>query len=426
MSEPSARPIVFEGLSRMLDAIGIVLLAWLGWRMFFSFDARLQTEALVVALIGIIASATDRKASRNIPIAMLAYVGVALLSSAVHRWDTVSASAQPAWLSLFTPAFHLVVMAAFVYGAAYLLRTPLRLSWFVVLLMIGAFVLSAQIVFDRAIAGFVYERGGPSFASVPHWGGIHGTSLVLTIALPLASVGVVSRGSVWRALASTILAGGLIAIAYVNGSRGGLVTMGVLAAIIVLFAVLEAKGRGRRARMVATSFAGVAVVILLVVWLLRGNVASGSDLSGRTLIWQAATRLIGDYPWLGVGPGNYAQAMVDSGYTAGFPEYLVGVNNAHNLLLHVTVEVGVMATFCLLLFLAWALRGSWRAWSAGYVPMVSIGIFLALQGLIVRSLSDVLIDAFTAAERTRLFAWMILGAALALDRLPGSLAEKPS
>jgi hypothetical protein len=51
---------------------------------------------------------------------------------------------------------------------------------------------------------------------------------------------------------------------------------------------------------------------------------------------------------------------------------------------------------------------------------------LALQGLIVRSLSDVLIDAFTAAERTRLFAWMILGAALALDRLPGSLAEKPS
>jgi O-antigen ligase len=420
----TARPIVFESLSRILDAIGLVLLIWLGWRMFFNFDARLQDEAQFVALIGIIAGATDGKASRNVPIAMLAYVGIAMLSSAVHRWGVVSASPEPAWLSLFEPAYHLVVMAAFVYGTAYLLRTPLRLSWFVVLLMIGGFVLSAQMAFDRAITGYASNRDGTSFASVPQWGGIHGTSLVLTIVLPLMSMGMVTRRSVWRVLASTILAAGLFAVAYVNGSRGGLVAMTVLAGSIALFAVLEATGQGRQARSVAASFAVVTVVTLLAVWLLRSNFANGSDLSGRTAIWEGAVRLAADHPWLGVGPGNYGQAIAASGFAADFPAE--GLHNAHNLLLHTSLETGVVGALFLLLYLAWSVRACWRAWSAGCVPLVSIAILLTLGAIVVRLLSDVLIEAFLAAERTRLIVWMTLAAALALDRLPRSSARKPS
>ena len=393
--------------------------------MFFDFDSNLQGDALVVALIGIIAGAADGKAARSVPVAMLAYVGIALLSAAVHRWGLVSASADLGWLSLFRPAYHLVVMAAFVYGAAHLLRTPMRLSWFVILLMFATFVLSAQIAFDRASTGFVYVRSGSSLASVPQWSGIHGTGLALTLGLALASAGLATRGSWWRSMASAILAGGLFAVAYVNGSRGGLVAMGVVTGTIALFAVLEATGRRRPTALVFSSVATLAGVLVLVVWFLRGYVASGADLSGRTLLWQAAVRVIGDHPWLGVGPGNYGQAIAASGYAAGFPSNLVGVNNAHNLLLHAGVEIGVLGALCLLLFLAWALRACWRAWSAGYVPLVSLGLLLALEGFMVHSLSENFFDARAAVERTRLIVWMTLAASLALDRLPRSRIQNP-
>ena len=128
----------------------------------------------------------DRASLKNAPPAMLAWVGLTLLSAAVHRWATISSAAEPAWLSLFTPASHLVVMAVFVYGTAHLLRTPSRLSWLVILMVMAVAVLSVQIAFDRAASGFVYVRGGPSLPSVPQWGGIHGTSLLLTLCLPLA------------------------------------------------------------------------------------------------------------------------------------------------------------------------------------------------------------------------------------------------
>ena len=419
-----AFPVVAEGLSRIFDAAGLLLLTWLGWRMFFDFDSNLQGDALVVAVIGIIAGAADGRAARNVPVAMLAYVGIALLSAGVHRWGIVSASEDLGWLSLFRPASHLVVMAAFVYGAAYLLRTPLRLSWFVILMMFATFVLSAQIAFDRASTGFVYVRSGPSLASVPQWSGIHGTSLALTLGLALASAGLALRRSVWLAMASAILAVGLFAVAYVNGSRGGLVAMGVVAGSIALFAVLEATGRRRPTALVVSSVATLAGVLVLVVWFLRGYFNNGADLSGRTLIWQAAARLIAEHPWLGVGPGNYGQALVASGYAADFPYYL-SLNNAHNLLLQASVEAGVIGGLCLLLFLAWALQACWRAWSTGYVPMVSLGILLALAGFMVHSLSENYFNARDAVERTRLIVWMILAASLALDRLPRQLAQSP-
>ena len=76
--------------------------------------------------------------------------------------------------------------------------------------------------------------------------------------------------------------------------------------------------------------------------------------------------------------------------------------------------------------LAWALRACWRAWDAGYVPMVSLGILLALEGFMVHSLSENFFDARAAVERTRLIVWMILAATLVLDRLPQSRVQNPT
>jgi len=424
--EPRADSLLAEGLSRVADGVGLTLLVLLGWRMFFVFDSALQEYALVVGAIGVAACWADRSALKNAPVAMLAYMAIALLSAAVHRWPALAAAADPAWLSLFAPAFHLVVMAVFVYGAAHLLRTPARLSWFVVLTLAAVVVLSAQIAFDRAATGFVYLRGGPSLPSVPQWGGIHGTSLFLTVGLPLASMGLLTSRTAWRVMAAATLAVLLLLVAYVNGSRGGLVSMALVAGAMGVFAVIRTASRQRQPLLLGVGVTVLCVGLGVGVWSLRTYLDHGEDLSGRTLMWTAAAKLALTHPWVGVGPGNYAQAIVAGGYAENFPSTYVGLPNAHNLLLHVSAETGVIGALCLAWFLLWALMACWRTWAGGYLPMVSLGVLFALGGFLVHSQSENFLDARAEVERTRLLVWMLLAAVLALERLPRSIAASRS
>lgn len=416
--EASAASLLSEGLARIADAGGVVLLVALGWRMFFVFDPSLQTCALTVGVIGSLACWADRRALKNAPAFMLAYAGIALLSAAVHRWAGVSAAAEPEWSSLFTPALHLVVMVAFVYGTAHLLRTPGRLSLFTLLLLASIGVLAVQILFDRASAGFVYVRGGTlSLPSVPHWGGIHGTSLFLTLGLPLAlAVSVVGRTG-WRILAGIVLGGGLLLVAYFNGSRGGLIAMAMVSMAMGTFmAVTRARSKWR---VLTLAVVVLAVPIALTVALLSNRTSSRdvTDLGGRGLMWEIAGGLALDNVWLGVGPGNYSHAVSESGYDQDYLKRYLGLHNAHSLPLHVGAEVGVVGLLCLIAFLGWTLRSCWRAWARGQVPQVSLGLLFALVGFLVHSLSENFLDARAEVERTRLIVWMIFAAALALERL---------
>lgn len=423
--ETSAGSLVAEGFSRIADAVGVVLLGWLGWRMFFVFDSALQGRALVVGVVGMLACWTDRSATKNAPLAMLAYVAIGLLSAATHRWSAVASTPEPAWLSLFTPATHLAVMAAFIYGAAYLLRTPARRSWFVVLLGASMAVLATQIAFDRASSGFVYERSGFSLPSVPHWGGIHGASLFLTLGLPLTAAIALSGRSLARVLAAGFAATGFLVVEFVNGSRGGLVAMGVVIAAMSVFAAVGRRRFRSRALVLAPVIAVFSLGVAVVVWLQRAAVAGGENLTGRTLIWSDTARLILDHPWLGVGPGNYSQAITDSGYAQFFIANYGGLHNAHNMYLHVSAESGVIGAGCLIAFLVWALWACWRSWVKGNAEIVSLGIMFALLGFLVHSGSENFLDARAEVERTRLLVWMILAAALALHRLSRTRPREP-
>lgn len=414
--------LVTEGISRLADGVGVILLAWLMWRLFFEFTENLQGGALTVAVLGLVAAATDRRAAKRLPLALLIYVGIASISAAAARWTVVSSSPEPEWLSLFTPAVHLMVMALFVGGAAYLLRTPARLSWFAVTMLLAVGVLAIQIAFDRASAGFVYVRGGSSLASVPHWGGIHGTSLALTLGLPLATVGMVSRSSTAQTMASILLGAALFVVAYFNGSRGGLVAMAVVAATMGVFFVVRADRRAQSV-VLGTAAIGVALGIAITVWALRGYLDHGEDLSGRTLMWEGARRLIADHLWLGIGPGNYGSALLASGYVDDFPSHYVGLRNAHNLFLHTAAETGVIGAGFLVVFLLGAIRGCWNAWRSGHMPVVSLAVLFALEGFLVHSMSENFLDARAYVERTRLVVWFFLAAALALERLAQSTAR---
>jgi hypothetical protein len=414
--EPSATVLVTEGLSRVADGVGLVLLAMLGGRMFFGFDSAFEGYAFMVGAIGLLSCWTNRAALKNIPVVLVAYVAIGLLSAAVHRWTAVAASVDSAWWSIFTPASHLVVMAVFIYGTAHLLRTGSRLTGFVVLMVLAVAVLAIEIAFDRVSAGFVYVRGGPSLPSAPHWGGIHGTSLLLTLALPMASAGILIRRSIWQVLAGAILACGFLVVGYLNGSRGGLVAMGLALTGMAVFAVANATRRSRQP-LVLGGVAVVGIALAAAIWLMRGRLERGEDLSGRTLMWDAAWRLIAEHPWLGVGPGNYYQAIVSGGYADSFQGKFIGFSNAHNLWLHVGAELGVFGVLCLSIVMLWALRVCWRRWTEGRLPMVAAGLLFALFGFMAHSLTENFLDARVEVERTRLVVWLVLAAVLALERL---------
>ncbi len=417
--EPGAASLVAEGFSRIADAVGIVLLCWLGWRMFFVFDSALQGRALVVGLVGMLACWTDKSAKKNTPLAMIAFVAIGLLSAAVHRWSAVVSMPDPVWLSLFTPASHLAVMAVFIYGTAHLLRTPPRLSWFVVGVVASICILSTQIAFDRAASGFMYARGGSgSLPSVPHWGGLHGTSLFLTLGLPLTLSVLFANRSLPRILAGVTLGCGLLFVAFINGSRGGLVALGSSLVLMMVCALVVGIERRWRTRALAAAIITILAGLIVALQAHRTTLEGLKDLSGRGLIWEPTLRLIADHWWIGVGPGNFSRAMFETTYPAAFLQrYGNQFYNAHNLLLHTGAEVGLFGAWFLLAFFAWALRSCWRAWALRRVQLVSAGLLFVLIAFVVHSMSENFLDARAEVDRTRLIVWMVLAAVLAVERL---------
>lgn len=114
----------------------------------------------------------------------------------------------------------------------------------------------------------------------------------------------------------------------------------------------------------------------------------------RMAHWQAAWYMFLDYPWFGVGPGNYA-AVYDR---YNLPGWLDPLGHAHNYYLNLAAETGVfgLGGFLLTLGLAFraAIRGLrgpnpfWRAVALGVLgSLVAISLHSAFDNLFVHGVS---------------------------------------
>jgi O-antigen ligase len=413
--EPTAGALLRAGLAPMLDVAGLVLLTWLGFQVMFGQSQPFETRAFQVGVIGALACLVAPGAIRNLPLPMWAYVAVALLSAAMHPRPVVASADEWQWWRLFQPGVHLVIMTVFVFGSAHLLRTPMRLSVLAVLLVLAIGVLAAQIAFDRVSSNFVYFRGGSySLPTVAQWSGLHQTGLLLVVALPFA-VSIVLLGRSWTArLSGGILAAGLMAVAWLNGSAGGLVAMATTVTAMV-GGLLGKRIRRRRVRVVLAVVVLIVPVIALVG--LRsslGPILATGDLAGRVAIWRSAARMAADHIWLGVGPGNYSDTIVAGGY---WQQGNAGIDQAHNLILQTATEIGVFGAICLVGVWVWLMVACWRAWSSGLIPLAAFGFLFALAGFLIRSMSDNFLDGLASTDRTRVLVWLLFAAALALGRL---------
>jgi O-antigen polymerase len=108
---------------------------------------------------------------------------------------------------------------------------------------------------------------------------------------------------------------------------------------------------------------------------------TGSD--SRRVLWDNVLTLIGQKPWFGWGWGelDYAHALTDY----GGPRFTELLGNAHNLPLHLAVELGLPVTALLGLGLAWAVRRAapWRdtepARQMAWAVLAVIGVHSLLE-----------------------------------------------
>jgi O-antigen ligase len=142
-------------------------------------------------------------------------------------------------------------------------------------------------------------------------------------------------------------------------SRTGLTQMILLGSL----ACVWPGPRGQRAMLWLGGLVAYGVAALALPWLLEmltgvpGNrlwerVASVESCSSRAVLWSNVLHLIGERPWAGWGWGELDYAHFATLYDG--PRFCDILDNAHNLPLHVAVELGIPAALLLFGGLVWA------------------------------------------------------------------------
>jgi O-antigen ligase len=140
-------------------------------------------------------------------------------------------------------------------------------------------------------------------------------------------------------------------------SRSGLASLAIASLVMTVSAWTWAGGRLR-------FLAGLYLTGLIagsVAWAGLGTILdrfalSATDLPGRVLAWRDALRILGDFPWTGVGIGAFGPAMLQyQSVNRGAIFY-----QAHNDYLEVLVEGGVLVATPIAVAAAIFLSRVWR------------------------------------------------------------------
>jgi O-antigen ligase len=237
----------------------------------------------------------------------------------------------------------------------------------------------------------------------------------LALAIPPAFALAASENYWWTRLSGYLLGMAAMVGLALTYSRGAWIATAV--GLLVLLPILK---RGWLA-------VGLALIAAMVTT--AGNVlvraesvaAPGQDTSytSRIEIWQTSLRLLAEHPLRGVGLGNFGTAYKDLMVTdlplladaLGVPE------QAHNLFLNLTVEVGLVGAVAF----AWLLAvGFLRAWQVRRsadrrVKIWGVGLAAGLAALLIHTTVDVVVyQGFT-----NILLFTYLGMLDALVRLDG-------
>lgn len=221
-------------------------------------------------------------------------------------------------------------------------------------------------------------RGGARFDSGP--GGFmvdnNTFATALNCVIPLLAAVFLSERSRWLKIVAVVLAVlSMMAIVF-TFSRGGLLTLGVVGALIIV----RSKKPGLAAILLVLG--GTAFLLFTSEDLKQSYFGRATTITsyeedasaaGRIEQWQRALRIAADRPWTGVGPGNLE--AVYRRYAPGADHFLV----THNSYLQFVVEAGIPA---LVLFLAMIAICLWQLERVRKDPPAPwIGIYASMMQL---------------------------------------------
>lgn len=289
------------------------------------------------------------------------------------------------------------------------------------------FIVSAAVAL-YAISGHRYWLGGgfrilgtfsePSYYA--EW-----LILVLPTAIAVALSGEVKR---WR-----VLQIGLVFLLFMNlvltFSTGGYISGGLAILLTLVLAartgLFQAVGRMRLVLGTVGVLFGVTLVVMMAVpdagnslQRLVSKITNPEESTHSAMVREraryAARLMFMDYPWIGVGPGNFPFYRLD--YVQDDPsatnEELEGRWDTNNLFLEVLAERGVLGA--LVFFLIWAaffasLARTMKTATDNYTRAVAVGMTASAVGL--------LIGYWAHANFFRIYVWVFMGLAMAAVRV---------
>jgi O-antigen ligase len=321
------------------------------------------------------------------------YAPALLFAAVVAAQTALSLSAYPYVTRV--EAMKYVMYALLMVMATQLSRFEKALPTLILILAGFGFLLAVfALVQDFTSNGKLYWLREPRFGGTiygpyvnrNHFAGV----MELLFPLPLCLMLLRSLSLAQRALCGTLAAFMLVAL-FFSGSRGG-IAAGV-AALLFLGVVMTVQGRGK---VVAASLATLlALVVGLLFWLdasasldrwMRSSAKEEAEV-GRWAITRDALRMVPEHPVLGSGLGTFA--TVYPRYRTFYTDLLV--NEAHNDVVQVLVETGVMGATAMAWFVFVLFRHGLRGRrGAGYElrDAIRLGALTGCAGLVVHSFFD--------------------------------------
>jgi O-antigen ligase len=212
---------------------------------------------------------------------------------------------------------------------------------------------------------------------------------ILTVAFGVVPIAVNSRGAVVALIGA---AGWLVGVVVLRGRRRfAWILIGVACVIGLAGAVAY---RGKIARVAQSS----------------GDVQATAAVSSRTEDWRVAVRMIAAHPLFGVGPGRFP--LEYARFSSAPPQ-----NHAHNMLLHVGAESGLLALIPFALIWGRLLWLTLRTWSAAAVDGGAAArrdafvMHALIAAFMIRGMTDQFLSSVHSSFRTTLLMAIVLGLA---------------
>jgi O-antigen ligase len=221
-----------------------------------------------------------------------------------------------------------------------------------------------------------------------HWRGLYADpnrlAMSVIAVLPFALYGAFTVRRAWLRWLFVAAVAAQLTVVVLTHSRSG----SIAAAVAVLLFLVRGKGGLARGAVAAAALAvGLAAFAPETFWQRSRTLTDleeDASVQGREHAWKVLGVILEERPLTGVGGGAFLAAWGRyAPLEAGGRRYV-----AHNLLLEVVGDLGVLAFLLFAAFAAWLLRRLWQAGSDPLVGLEARAIFAALGGYLVCEMAN--------------------------------------